>query len=539
MNIWAEGILTIIIMLVILIEESITVKPLRKTKLNLDIISKELHHRHPNHFKVRDIVNNHEDIVAKKHIINPSIKKVRNLADKETNQHLEIQVRKTRDTIDNEIANKESRLHIDRSKVINHRLQKRVVREVHDKGGHHDKGEHHDKAANDDEYTYEYETVEDEHPPTTTTTTTTTTEKTWVERIPGTRRRKTSKTTLEKKSSRKTKSLPPSTMQTTRLTNDLYTIDSAVLDKLQETKKKSDMTSRDREMAKRNLLRRTKLSTRRKDQSKEKHDSSGGNMHYVDMAKFEKIKKKEAELNKEEHNKNEYEPMEHEKAVKNSTMDKVMGETDRVLNDDDYTYEYETVEDSKQKKTSREISKELFEKQLADYHAKQVSRRKYLFPDESKYIDHVKVDGVNIKDIKDDTNETLTNWDEHGNLRWRKEWEHLKPTWTEYVPTSPTTTEYVPYASEYNEKKSEFKVHDEEENSDWVQEHAQSRFEAKLKEWGMDDATRHPEAQEVHDLIDNLKIQNIQGKQHRVYDRDDDPRVQLWPITKPYKSNII
>uniref|UniRef100_A0A8D8S9D7 Uncharacterized protein n=1 Tax=Cacopsylla melanoneura TaxID=428564 RepID=A0A8D8S9D7_9HEMI len=386
---------------------------------------------------------------------------------------------------------------------------------------------------------------------TTTTTTTTTTEKTWVDKIPGSRRRKTSKTTLEKKSSKKSKTVTvPSTMQT-RAKNNLYTIDSVVVDMLQEKKKKSDMTSRDREMAKRNLLRRTKPSGRRTDQSEEKHDTSGGNKNYVDLEKFDKIKKKEVELHEEKDI--DYETVDHGKAFKNGTMDKVPhGEHEgapHVPNDDDYTYEYETIEEPQIKKTSREISKELFEKQLADYHAKQVSRRKYLFPDASMYVDHVKVDAVNIGDIKDDTNETLAKYDEDGNLRWRKEWEHLKPKWTEY-----TSTQYVPYASadsDYNEKKSEVIRHDEEEeeiirkddedheqepeedeqNSAWMQEHAQSRFEAKMKEWGMNDGTKSPQAQEIHDLIDNLKVQNIEGINTVYMTGDDAPPVPT--IAKP------
>lgn len=45
----------------------------------------------------------------------------------------------------------------------------------------------------------------------------------------------------------------------------------------------------------------------------------------------------------------------------------------------------------------------------------QEERHRRRNPDE--YIDKVKVEGINIKDIKDDTNETLLNYDEHGNFK--------------------------------------------------------------------------------------------------------------------------
>lgn len=143
----------------------------------------------------------------------------------------------------------------------------------------------------DDEYTYEYETVEDDH-----------------KDAKQTHRDHSHQTEHRKKDH-------SGASDNARRKPTQYTMKSEIFDTLQKRERKGRRTSRERELAKRNLL-RVKSSTirRQSDESEE----------YVNAESFEKIKEREkAHADK--------------KAKEKATPKK------------DYTYEYETVEKGKVK----------------------------------------------------------------------------------------------------------------------------------------------------------------------------------------------
>lgn len=228
------------------------------------------------------------------------------------------------------------------------------IQESHNEAAHH----------NDDEYTYEYKTVEDEA---------------HKESIPSTTHHDKIGTRKLRKHAKDHSGISGHVRKTRKR---LYTMDSKVVDTLQKKERKGDMTSRDRELAKRNLL-RAKSST-----GHWKHSGHEGG-DYVNADGFDKIKARErgngggdgtASVNGTAVGKKEY-TYEYETVERNDKGGDYGrlglhdgGEYGGRGHDDEYTYEYETVE-NKTKGEEEMTSKELFDKQLAEYHSKFNVRR--------------------------------------------------------------------------------------------------------------------------------------------------------------------
>ncbi|KAI5708941.1 hypothetical protein M8J76_006734 [Diaphorina citri] len=379
-------------------------------------------------------------------------------------------------------------------------------------GGHPGPGKYHD-----DEYTYEYETIEDEAPSIT----------------PEHHRQ-----------------VPESAERLRENSGKKYTIDSAIVHKLKEEKKLEPSAQ---EMYKRNLRKVADSSNTEKDESFrgakiseiENEDTSKPDGPGHTNAKSHEQERGESKIHEAQHRlpeTRELKAKSHEGQRLNKTKDFTyeyesvdLGDQSeegpnfaelRQTIDSQYTYEYETFENGTKeakdktgrKKEATMTSKELFDIQLAAFHAEQKKKRKLYHPEE--YIDRVTFDAVNIKEIKDDTNETLKNYDENNNLRWRKEFDDLWPSTT----TIKSEVQHILDAQEREEaeeRKLDLGFGGDEDEGGFGNDEGDGRYgggEGRGSEEGEHDyaeiarrarenahlagGTKNPQLKEINDLLD-------------------------------------